>query len=61
MPNELVALIIAEVAKATPALAIEITQVIASGGTPEQWAALRKRWDRPAESFYQTPPKSPLG
>lgn len=52
----LVALIIAEIAKQVPALAIDIIQVINAGGTDAEWAALRKRWDRPAASFYTTPP-----
>lgn len=56
MPPATVALIIAEIAKTVPALAIDLIEVINSEGTPEQWAALRKRWDRPAASFYNTPP-----
>ena len=56
MPPATVALIIAEIAKTVPALAIDLIEVINSEGTPEQWAALRKRWDRPADSFYRTPP-----
>lgn len=58
MPPTLVAVIIAEIAKQVPALAIDLVEVLSTkdGGSPEQWAALRKRWDRPASSFYATPP-----
>jgi hypothetical protein len=56
MPNELIALIVAEIAKEVPALAIDIIEVLKAEGTPEQWAALRARWNRPAASFYTTPP-----
>lgn len=52
----LLALILGEVAKQAPTLAIDLIEVIHGGGTPEQWAALRAKWDKPAGTFYQSPP-----
>lgn len=55
----LLPLIIAELAKTVPALAIDIIQVLKNEGSEEDWAALRAKWNRPADSFFQTPPKPP--
>ncbi len=52
----LLPLIIAELAKQIPTLAIDIIQILHNKGTPEEWAALRAKWDKPASSFYVTPP-----
>lgn len=61
MPTALLPILIAEIVKNAPALAIDLMEVLHGGGTPEQWAALRLKWDKPAASFYKTPPQNEPG
>lgn len=56
----LLPIIIAELAKQVPALAIDIIQIIHNNGTDADWEALRAKWDRPADSFFKTPPQTPV-
>lgn len=51
-------LLIRELVTQAPALVIDIIEVLHGGGTPEQWAAIRAKWDKPASSFYKTPPQA---
>lgn len=60
MPESLLALIIAELAKQVPALAIDIIQIIKNEGTDADWTALRAKWNKPADSFFKTPPQPPV-
>lgn len=56
----LLPIIIAELAKQVPALAIDIIQILKNEGSDADWAALRAKWDRPADSFFKTPPQPPV-
>jgi hypothetical protein len=57
--NPTLALVIAEIARQVPALAVDLVEILSKPeATPADWAALRARWDRPASSFYKTPPSA---
>jgi hypothetical protein len=54
----LIAFIIAELVKQAPGLAIDLIKLFSKETiTDEDWAALKLQWDKPASSFYKTPPQ----
>lgn len=52
MNPQLIAFIVAEVAKNAPLLAIDIIEALNKGGTPAEFDALRARWSKPMDQAY---------
>lgn len=51
--NPLIALIVVELVKQLPALAVDLIEVLSKGGTPEDFADLKRRWSKPIADYYK--------